>query len=221
MHASAARISANQQNSQFSTGPSTAAGKEKAKFNAVKHGACAKTLILPTEDVAAFEAFAEFLRKTWDPINDLAEKHLNELVECEWRIDRIRKAEFKLLALGIRENLGKFEDEEDPEMRKSLAEAATWRDYHKQFAQFHRHENALLKEKDRLEGILARFIQQRKTQAQQSIFEQAQRKLAAYEEIGRQIRSGFVPQRAPQTAATPSQANQASPSAPADEDETA
>ena len=53
---SSKRAEANRRNAQKSTGPRTAAGKDRARFNAVKHGMRAKTVILPGEDPDALQA---------------------------------------------------------------------------------------------------------------------------------------------------------------------
>ncbi len=113
------QVAANRANSQLSTGPVTPAGKDKIRFNALKHGVCAKAVVLPHEDKDAFTALGEFLRRIWTPGTELEEKHLLELQECEWRLDRIRKAESNLLMLGIHENFANFADEENPEVRRA------------------------------------------------------------------------------------------------------
>ena len=45
MEASEARISANRQNAQFSTGPKTEEGKSRSRANALKHGLCASVVV--------------------------------------------------------------------------------------------------------------------------------------------------------------------------------
>jgi len=52
----AAQIAANQANSQKSTGPITEAGKAKSSLNAVKTGLTGRTVLLPSEDAAAYQA---------------------------------------------------------------------------------------------------------------------------------------------------------------------
>jgi hypothetical protein len=52
---SPARIAANFQNAQKSTGPRTAAGKERSRVNATKHGLTARTVLLADEDPAEFQ----------------------------------------------------------------------------------------------------------------------------------------------------------------------
>ncbi len=50
--ATAAQIEANRLNAQKSTGPKTVGGKTRARFNALKHGMTARTImpVLPQED---------------------------------------------------------------------------------------------------------------------------------------------------------------------------
>jgi hypothetical protein len=65
---SEAQLAANRQNSQLSTGPKTEAGKAKSSLNAVKTGLTGRTVLLPSDDAAAYEAhvarfFAEYARK--------------------------------------------------------------------------------------------------------------------------------------------------------------
>lgn len=187
------QIAANRENAQLSTGPVTPEGKEKIKLNALKHGACSKAILLPHEDKGASTALGDILVRTYSPESELEYKHLAELQECEWRMDRIRKAQSNMLALGIRENMSQFADEEDIEVRRGLAEAAAWRANTRQFNLFRREENALREEKRILHDILGRLLELRI---------QKQRKQMALP-IGQRAnpRNGFVSHTAPKTAA--------------------
>ncbi len=49
-----AQIRRNQQNAKHSTGPRTIAGKNRSRFNAVKHACTAKLVLLPEEKPAEF-----------------------------------------------------------------------------------------------------------------------------------------------------------------------
>ena len=61
MSISAARLEANRQNAQRSTGPKTVEGKERSRRNSLKHGLTGAGIVLPTEDLPAIEArFADF-----------------------------------------------------------------------------------------------------------------------------------------------------------------
>ncbi len=54
--AAPSRAEINRNNAQMSTGPRSAPGKQKVKFNALKHGLRAKSILLPGEDQTAYSA---------------------------------------------------------------------------------------------------------------------------------------------------------------------
>ena len=54
--ATPAQITANRANAQKSTGPRSAEGKSASRFNALKHGIDAASIVIPGEDPAEYEA---------------------------------------------------------------------------------------------------------------------------------------------------------------------
>ena len=54
--ASEAQTLANQKNAQLSTGPTTPDGKNRSSHNAVKTGLTGQTVLLPSDDAAAYQA---------------------------------------------------------------------------------------------------------------------------------------------------------------------
>ncbi len=55
----AARTARNRQNASHSTGPKTEAGKKRSSLNGLRHGLTGHTILLPTEDLAAYQDFTE------------------------------------------------------------------------------------------------------------------------------------------------------------------
>jgi hypothetical protein len=97
------RAQINRRNARRSTGPKTAAGKQRSKLNALKHGLTAKTLVLPGEDPEAYQGRLESFRTTLAPRNDL-EQHLAEQVaNSAWQLDRARRAEAVRQAAVVRD----------------------------------------------------------------------------------------------------------------------
>lgn len=106
--ASAKQIAANHENAKKSTGPKTAAGKQKIKMNALKHGLRAEAHVLPDESA---EDFDEFVRGVVDYLTKIEEKHWDMApwpVEAAkrialnlWRLRRVGRVEAGIYALGM------------------------------------------------------------------------------------------------------------------------
>lgn len=95
------QLEANRRNAQKSTGPSTEAGRAKAKFNALKHGMTADTAVLPYEDSASYEQLREALIDNYEPVG-AGEQMLVELVAVNyWRLLRARRVEQASMKLHI------------------------------------------------------------------------------------------------------------------------
>ena len=67
--ATEAQISANQKNAQLSCGAVTPEGKNRSSHNAVKTGLTGQTVLLPTDNVAAYESHIERIHKQFEPAN--------------------------------------------------------------------------------------------------------------------------------------------------------
>jgi hypothetical protein len=52
------QIEANRRNAQQSTGPRTEIGKKTSSLNALRHGLTSRIVVLPTEDLAAYQRFS-------------------------------------------------------------------------------------------------------------------------------------------------------------------
>src|SRR4051794_31675572 len=68
--ASLNQLAANRANAQLSTGPTSSEGKAKVSHNALKTGLTGRTVLLPTEDVAAYQAQVERIFKQFSPEDD-------------------------------------------------------------------------------------------------------------------------------------------------------
>ncbi len=154
------RAAANRANAQHSTGPKTPEGKANVKFNALRHGACAQQIVLPGEDLDAYEALGQELLGAWQPANIHELKLVRSLQENQWRAARLRAAETNLLALGVIEHIGQFEEYDEP-VRRALAQAASFRANARYLDQISRHETRILKQLREIETELTNTIRLR------------------------------------------------------------
>jgi len=61
------RAAINKANAQHSTGPRTAAGKQRSSLNAWRHGLTGQTVVLPTEDHSAYERHSQSFLDEYHP----------------------------------------------------------------------------------------------------------------------------------------------------------
>jgi hypothetical protein len=97
--ASAAQIRANRENAQRSTGPRTDAGKQATKFNALKHGLAAESLVISGENPAELDALRDQLRADHSPVGETEAMLVEEIAQCWWRLQRTRSFEARIIDL--------------------------------------------------------------------------------------------------------------------------
>jgi len=101
-----ARALASRRNGARSRGPGTAAGKAKSARNALKHGLCARTLLLDDEDAAALAALASAARAELAPEGALQAELVTRIVAAAWRARRADRLEAALLSRHLAEQPG-------------------------------------------------------------------------------------------------------------------
>ena len=96
------RVEANRRNAQKSTGPRTAEGKEKSKFNALSHGQTARSALLPGEDPAALNALRREMLDDLQPRNSLEATLIVRIADDTWITGRSEQSAGKRLAHRVR-----------------------------------------------------------------------------------------------------------------------
>jgi hypothetical protein len=128
---SEAQLAANRANAQFSSGPKTEPGKLVSSHNALKTGLTGRTIVLPTDDVAAYQTLVALINRKFNPANDI-EQHLTQTIaDTEWRLLRIPTLESGFYALGRHELAADCAHEPDPQLRATMLEAHIFRTYQK------------------------------------------------------------------------------------------
>ena len=89
-------------NGARSRGPRTAAGKARSARNALKHGLCARTMLLADEDAAAFAAFETALLAELAPQGALQAVLARQIVSAAWRLARADRIEAEIVTFRQR-----------------------------------------------------------------------------------------------------------------------
>ena len=92
------RAAINRRNAQKSTGPRTPEGKGRSRFNAVKHGMTAKTLVLPGEDADVLQQRIEAWTTDLQPQNEVEQFLVERSVQFSWQLERADRAELARLS---------------------------------------------------------------------------------------------------------------------------
>jgi hypothetical protein len=80
-----------------STGPRTAAGKQRSSLNALRHGLTAASAVLPSEDQAAYDAHRRGFFEEYQPATPTETQLTQEIADTAWRLNRIPSLEAALL----------------------------------------------------------------------------------------------------------------------------
>ncbi|MFH1374539.1 MAG: hypothetical protein ABII79_12165 [bacterium] len=101
------QLEANRRNAPRSTGPRTPAGKSRVKFNALKHGLLAKSVILPirsrSEKRSHFDALLAQLIDELKPVGILEDMLVEKIAVSYWRLRRALRAEAGEICDNIRD----------------------------------------------------------------------------------------------------------------------
>jgi hypothetical protein len=87
------KISANRHNAQRSTGPKSARGKARSRYNAVKWGIYWLNRPLTKEDNAAYQRLTRRLLRRYAPSDPVEELIVDQILGHIWRINRLERAE--------------------------------------------------------------------------------------------------------------------------------
>jgi hypothetical protein len=91
----------NRANSQYSTGPKTAEGKQRSSLNALRHGLTGQIVVMPTEDLQAYQLHLRSFTDEYDPRGATESNLVQALADTSWRLNRVAALETNLLMLGM------------------------------------------------------------------------------------------------------------------------
>ena len=97
------QIAANRANALHSTGPKTPEGKAAVRHNAMRHGLLARDVVLPEEDLDAFEDLLNQVRAELSPVGRIEELLVDRIVNIMWRLGRSARMETALFDWRVRE----------------------------------------------------------------------------------------------------------------------
>ncbi len=95
------KLKANRENAQHSTGPKTPEGKKRSSLSALRHGLTGRVVLMPDEDLQAYEAFSKRWVDDLKPAGIVEETLVQQLADCQWVLSRAQSHIEALEAMGI------------------------------------------------------------------------------------------------------------------------
>ena len=87
------QILANRRNAVSSAGPRTPSGMKNSSMNALKHGMCAKNILIIEESAKEFEKFQQGIHDDLKPSGALEKALVRRIIAALWRLQRTDRAE--------------------------------------------------------------------------------------------------------------------------------
>ena len=141
---SPARLAANRENSQLSTGPKSDSGKARVRLNGLRHGLTGHTVLMPYEDAAKYEAYASAIVSTLAPEGPEEHALARSIADGGWRLSRARAIEHNIFALAAENSAAESGSESgadaanhpasDPDGASALAQAQSFLDNAREIA---------------------------------------------------------------------------------------
>ena len=136
------QLIANRENAQHSTGPRTPEGKKRSSLNATRHGLTGQVIVMPYEDLQAYNAFVERYIDGLDPKNEPEKQLALDMANTVWKLNRANSIESGIYAMGHHDNADR-NNVDDPEVHSALTAATTYLENSRQLENLSRQENRL------------------------------------------------------------------------------
>ena len=165
------RAAINKANALKSTGPRTESGKQRSSLNALRHGLTGQTVVLPTEDLSAYQRHSQSFLDDLRPKGAIETQLVQSLIDTSWRINRAAAVETNLFSLGITE----MEDRvpaSHADAQAALAMALAFREHNRAFANISNYAQRLARQFERT-LVQLREIQAERRQAEQDQLDKA------------------------------------------------
>src|SRR5260221_14037276 len=136
------RAETNRENAKKSTGPRTEAGKQRSSLNALRHGLTGQTVVLPSDDLVAYERHCKGFFNQYQPKNPTEVQLTQTVADLSWRLNRAPAIQTNMLALGITKKSNSV-DTENEQVHTALAMAKAFREQSQAFANLALYEHRL------------------------------------------------------------------------------
>ena len=163
------RAAINRENAQKSTGPKTEAGKKRSSLNALRHGLTGQVVVLPTEELAAYERFTAGMHQDLQPVGFLETQIAQSIADDSWRLNRAKAIENNMYALALNDN-GDSVVTDHPEAHAALVMAKSITSQIKTLATLSLHQHRIQRSFERNLELLRKIQAERREREREELF---------------------------------------------------
>jgi hypothetical protein len=167
------RVEINRQNAAHSRGPVSPEGKRRVSLNALRHGLTGQTVVLPSEDLAAYQKHCGQFHTELKPQGLLESKCVQTIADTYWRLDRIRAMENSLFSLAVSQET-ETEMSPDPLIDCALAQAKALEQHSDLLTRLSLYEHRLNRTLEKAKAELKQLQQERAKSREKALEEAAE-----------------------------------------------
>jgi hypothetical protein len=165
------RAEINRQNAAHSRGPISPEGKRRVSLNALRHGLTGQTVVLPSEDLAAYQNHCAEFHTELKPEGLIESKCVQTIADTYWRLDRIRAMENSLFGLAVSQEAETSPDP-DPLIDCALAQAKSLERHSDLLTRLSLYEHRLNRTLEKTKAELKQ-LQQERAKSRETAFKEA------------------------------------------------
>ena len=152
--------------------------ESKSSLKTVKTGLTGRTVLLPGDDAALYEAHVAHFFSRYQPAGEAEQNLVQSLADTEWRLQRIPSLEMGIYALGNLEFADQFPTEA-PEVRKHLIQAKIFLAYQRQLSNLSNQESRLRRQREKDAAALRELQDRRQEERKKRLEEVADKYIEA------------------------------------------
>jgi hypothetical protein len=156
-----------------STGPTSALGKQRSSLNACRHGLTGQTIVMPDEDMQAYNAFIRKMVESFAVADAVEQQLATAWASFQWRINRAGAIEENLFTMG---NIAGSADNlqlEHPQVHNAMCNLKTFRDDPQQLGRIALYSQRLVNQAEKCLKQLRDLQAERKRMQEKEITEAA------------------------------------------------
>jgi len=174
------RAQINRENAQKSTGPKTPEGKDRVRFNATRHGLTGQVVVLPADDLIAYDKHTTSFHDSLQPKGPLETHLVQTIADSLWQIHRSHAYHDQILSEEAIPRVNRYPESNNPQLNESFAVAPVVAKCTKDLANLslcqHRAYRTFEKAHDRL-----LMLQEKRREQERAQMAEARRLLALHE----------------------------------------